>query len=812
MNSHSADASRSQRKRLDAKTKLTGVVAAASSAQARVTDPDAPNIDRTPLPLSKPPQPVKGLGKRAAEQRPAGQTAESTRRLESVSQMGSTHSSDRVSGSTPDDSTTMGFEESSETRSTERSTFTKPSDMVSQVSSQQIGRAGAGAVADAEPSEIAPVVEQWGSRDKEEWLSSQIQVVLSTMPVVFHFAQEDSLVTKDTPQARTAAELNESYKIFCDKRMRDEGGSRFTDRGTTTFNDPKKSVQSLVRPPATRNVGSHVTTWKLDDEYRILHAEDDLDDAQVVEVEVEEAGDDDTDLREGDEEEVDAEEGSGVPKQSKSKGWLASESLLETVLVMERAVLQNSFEELQLAYRGIEMPELTDHIHREHTRILSGTRDRREVANARYGAMDFLDTAGDRKDEERRQKEERQKEADAAADAFSDRPAAHKGQLRELWKFSAPTSGVSSHVTCMAWNRVNTDLMAAGYGSTVTEDDKHGGVIRCWSLKNPIAPERVITLDTDAGVSSMSFSESHPSLLAVGMTDGTLALYDVRAHGNSPALKSAVNAGQHTGTVWDVRWIQKGKDRGEGLMSVSADGHVMEWAIKKGLERSADLMKLKRVPNQNSEGVSILGGGRGANPREALLSRQSGGMTFDVSPRDSIIYVVGTEDGTLHKCSKSQNENYILDYRPHEEPVYRLRWNPFNPNFFLTCSADWTSRLYHVDRADPVLRLDANNQDAVHDISWSPTRCTVFATGTSQGRIQIWDIADPLKEKASFEIKGESVSSVMFASQESPVVVAGDSRGDITVLKLLGSEFERNGLTDEEQERLFSDVVQKVAV
>lgn len=46
----------------------------------------------------------------------------------------------------------------------------------------------------------------------------------------------------------------------------------------------------------------------------------------------------------------------------------------------------------------------------------------------------------------------------------------------------------------------------------------YGGCVCCWSPKNPLAPERVIQIESDAGVSAVHFSKQHLSLLAVGNT------------------------------------------------------------------------------------------------------------------------------------------------------------------------------------------------------------------------------------------------------------------------------------------------------
>jgi hypothetical protein len=45
-----------------------------------------------------------------------------------------------------------------------------------------------------------------------------------------------------------------------------------------------------------------------------------------------------------------------------------------------------------------------------------------------------------------------------------------------------------------------------------------------------------------------------------------------------------------------VQWVER--EKGEVLISVSGDGRVIEWTIKKGLEFT-ELMQLKRETNPN---------------------------------------------------------------------------------------------------------------------------------------------------------------------------------------------------------------------
>lgn len=61
------------------------------------------------------------------------------------------------------------------------------------------------------------------------------------------------------------------------------------------------------------------------------------------------------------------------------------------------------------------------------------------------------------------------------------------------------------------------------------------------------------------------------------------------------------------------------------------------------------------------------------------------------------IFIVGTEEGTIHKCSTAHRSGYLLSYLGHDMAVYSVQWNKVNPTIFLSSSADWTVNLWHTD-------------------------------------------------------------------------------------------------------------------
>lgn len=104
-----------------------------------------------------------------------------------------------------------------------------------------------------------------------------------------------------------------------------------------------------------------------------------------------------------------------------------------------------------------------------------------------------------------------------------------------------------------------------------------------WTLKNPAFPEKIFT--SESRITSCKFSVENPNLIACGTHDGVVMIYDIRKKDGKPISENKESLDKHTNAVWDIQWISKGKSnsKGESLVSISADGRITEWSMKKGL-------------------------------------------------------------------------------------------------------------------------------------------------------------------------------------------------------------------------------------
>ncbi|CAF0989978.1 unnamed protein product [Rotaria magnacalcarata] len=351
--------------------------------------------------------------------------------------------------------------------------------------------------------------------------------------------------------------------------------------------------------------------------------------------------------------------------------------------------------------------------------------------------------------------------------------------LDKLFAYSAEITS-NKNVSALGWNRKNPDILAAGYGP-FEYNDQHDGLVCCWCLKNQEFPERFF--HTPAGVTAVAFSVKFPSLLAVGLFDGTVNVYDVQTNGDKPLLDTEESLGKHTAPVWHLYWVEveKGRDddTGEVLMSISTDGRVTQWLLRKGFE-SNDYMKLKRILSKQTVQKRENGKDTKGSKSENLLFRTSGGLCFDVCPDDKTIYLCGTEEGLIHRCSVSYNEQYLDTYSGHTGPVYRIAWCPLAKGVFLSSSADWTVSLWTVDRFQPCITF-ASRKKPVFDICWSPKSATIFCCANEEA-VEVWDLSKNTLEPINVILATQQYifTSITYAPN-SECVLAGTSNGSVMV-------------------------------
>ncbi|XP_072275535.1 dynein axonemal intermediate chain 4 isoform X2 [Pyxicephalus adspersus] len=583
--------------------------------------------------------------------------------------------------------------------------------------------------------------EEIREQPKEEDMDKTINVHLTETETIWLLDVPVAVIAADSEEAETVKERNQAYTDLCKSRA---GNDRYVERTMQTLNEAPKSKEVQCESIVHQDAGVMASVWDLYDSFnapeqpqaKVEVTVETLSRSESVasnkssmsQRNVSMASMDVTDMFSSTITDLDKLSVSWTNDEIEpdADAILKSEKFQQDLFIMERVVVENIFQPKLAAYR--QLPVIIDPESTSDTEIIT------KVTSP---------------------------------------------SLDRLWSYVCDTTK-GRNVSSTSWNKKNPDLLAVGYGQFGFKEQK-GGLACCWSLKNTTWPERIF--HCQSGVTAVDFSAASPNLLAVGMYDGTVAFYDVQNKSDVPVLDSSDNPNKHTCPVWQLKWIEQdhnspGEDNGEILVSICADGRITKWQIRKGLDCS-DLMRLKRTGSDRSKKST----GEKEKKGEAFISRQAPGMCFDFLLVDPNIYLAGTEEGHIHKCSCSYNEQFLDTYKAHKGPVYKLAWSPFCPDVFLSCSADWCIHLWRQDILKPILTFSATT-NAVHDIMWSPFSPLVFGA-VNENRVEIWDLGvstlDPII--VSSATPGVRLTTLLFAKNTNCILI-GDSEGHVSVYTL----------------------------
>jgi dynein intermediate chain 1 len=272
-------------------------------------------------------------------------------------------------------------------------------------------------------------------------------------------------------------------------------------------------------------------------------------------------------------------------------------------------------------------------------------------------------------------------------------------------------------VTSISWNPKYRDLFAVGYGSYEFQKNISSGAICVFTLKNPNHPEYFF--ETPSEVMCLKFHPQHPALIAVGLYNGTVMVFDIRIKGakNNPIYQSTVRTKKHTDPVWEVHWNKKEANRELSFFSISSDGRITKWTLMKNKLEPEDIIRLKMVAPPAQKGET-----RVDLDEEMALSGYAGGMCFSFNKNNDHLFLVGTEEGRIHLCSIDYSGDYLRTYQGHYLAVYAVRWNTYHPDVFLSCSADWTIKLWTKNRETPIATFEL--PASVSDVQWAPYSST----------------------------------------------------------------------------------------
>ncbi|XP_069959879.1 dynein axonemal intermediate chain 1-like [Cherax quadricarinatus] len=348
-----------------------------------------------------------------------------------------------------------------------------------------------------------------------------------------------------------------------------------------------------------------------------------------------------------------------------------------------------------------------------------------------------------------------------------------EGSLLPLWKFATDTSR-SLVVSDVCWSPVYRDLFAASYTTGEVDGAEEGGMVCLFTLKNPSTPER--TFRSQCGVTCVHFHPKYGSMVGAGWSDGTVVVYDVSSLQSPLTIYSSPVNGKHLLPVTRVRWVETDVEAGLSLFSVSLDGRVTQWQV------TTSALLPSGVLDFSSDGLPTFNRRHSAAARARFHGK---GTCIAFKPDDVSEVLVGVDNGCVYQMSTSCPTYTLTRYPAHTASVRAIAWNNHHHQVFISCSLDWTVKIWLQYYLAPLMTLDLGG--AVAGVQWATYSSSVFVAVTDDGCVHVYDLfirtTQPMCTQRLLHRRQLTVSSVAL-SPRYPLVLVGGERGYLLILKL----------------------------
>lgn len=345
--------------------------------------------------------------------------------------------------------------------------------------------------------------------------------------------------------------------------------------------------------------------------------------------------------------------------------------------------------------------------------------------------------------------------------------------VEEKWSKNRP-------VTDVRFSPHQKEIFLAAYGQKANPGaaDPDGAML-VWNLAMRNRPE--LSFSAPSQVLAAQFHSFDPSLFYGGTYSGSVVLWDARAHA-TPVLKTPLSGKGHSHPVQALQ--QVGTRNATNLVTASNDGRICVWSLAM-LKEPQEFIELK------SEGKT-----------ETKNKRDLAVMTLSFPDNETNVLYAGAEDGSVCQVHLQGSKVGVAEmYDGHDGPVAGIDVHPHqsealqngleaNFDLALTCSFDWSIKLWMVKQhQSPYLSLDAN-EDYVYDVKWNPMHPAVFASVDGEGHVDLWNLNQNIESPV---VRCESPQQRRLAfnrchwSTDGQRLAAGDSDGNISLYKVAPS-------------------------
>ena len=322
-------------------------------------------------------------------------------------------------------------------------------------------------------------------------------------------------------------------------------------------------------------------------------------------------------------------------------------------------------------------------------------------------------------------------------------------------------------VTSLDWSPTQNDLFLSAFSGT--EDfNQQSGLIQLWSLSNRKNPDYVINYQTE--LTSAIFYKDNPKLVIGGSVTGQIMFWDIKTGKAVPEQKSPLGIGNENNShCYPIHCLAiVGKDN--NLISVSTDGVMCEWSLS---NLSAPINRYVIKPNDKFE-----------EDKDNL--NELGPLSIGACQSNNS-FIIGCDESDIYNIKLEEKRYNIIDtYKGGKGPIFCVAPHPFTEgdntfsDLFLSCGADWTTKLWSTSQPEEPLLTFNQSKDYVYSAKWHPLNPSIFATADGSGYIDLWDLnRDEKIPTFRYDLK-TSINKLAW-SCDGKKLAAGDINGHIAI-------------------------------
>ena len=323
-------------------------------------------------------------------------------------------------------------------------------------------------------------------------------------------------------------------------------------------------------------------------------------------------------------------------------------------------------------------------------------------------------------------------------------------------------------VTAIDWCPNQSDLLLSAFSGT--EDfNQQSGLIQLWALSNTKTPNYVINYQTE--ITSAIFCKDNPKLVIGGSVTGQIMFWDTSAGKPVPEQKSVLGIGNENNShCYPIHCLAfGGKDN--NLISISTDGVLCEWSLS-NLSTPINRYVINPTDTYDQDKDSL---------------NEIGPLSIGTNQSNSSI-ILGCDENDIYNIKLEERKYTVIDtYKGSKGPVFCVDIHPSHADWgnafsdlFLSCGADWTTKLWTTSQSDEPLLTFNQSKDYVYSAKWHPTNPSIFATADGSGYIDLWDLNRD-KEIPTYRYDLKVAINRLAWNSDGKKLAAGDINGRIAI-------------------------------